>query len=529
MNVLRVPGLNAEDDIDARVALGERVDHFETVRLAKDGRCVDVSLSVSPVKDLTGRTVGFSRIARNITEQKRLGRSLERLRWMLSPPSHAPVLPLPAPHTAAAGAGAAGAVLDAAGPSLLAEIGLGFEVLMGTCFSLHESNGDLTYSLPVSPWGRYEQSCLPELARAGGGDQAQARSRRAALQTMARGEPIELELAAEMRLYAVPIRAAGEVVGALVLGFGDPPRDAAQVAAAAARYGMDAGELQRQADAYETRPPFIVELAKRRLDGDARLLGEVVQRAKSEAQLRDARDNLARSNRELERFAYLASHDLQEPLRMVASYTQLLAQRYRDQLDQDARDFIDFAVDGVTRMKQLIEDLLTFSRVNANKLPAVPVNSGTAVSLALRNLDAAIKETSAEILLGDLPPVTADRGQMVQMFQNLVGNAIKFRSPDAPPRVRIEARPAAHDPLLWHFSVADNGIGIERRFFDRLFVLFQRLHTRHEYPGTGIGLALCKQIVERHGGRIWIESEPGQGTIIHFTLPAQAPETMEAK
>jgi light-regulated signal transduction histidine kinase (bacteriophytochrome) len=243
-----------------------------------------------------------------------------------------------------------------------------------------------------------------------------------------------------------------------------------------------------------------------------------------EALLRKTRNELARSNRELEYFAHVASHDLQEPLRLVASYTQLLAMRYHEHLDQDARDYIDYAVDGATRMKQLIEDLLAYSRVTRTGRPAALVDTQNAFSQALHNLEAAIGESHAEITAGGLPEVLTDGSQIVQLFQNLVGNAIKFRTPGVPPQVHVEAQRAPDHPHQWLFRVTDNGIGIDPKFFDRVFVIFQRLHTRHEYPGTGIGLALCQRIVERHGGRIWIESELGKGTSFMFTLPEVDPE-----
>ena len=209
---------------------------------------------------------------------------------------------------------------------------------------------------------------------------------------------------------------------------------------------------------------------------------------------------------------------------MVASFTQLLADRYGDKLDRDARDFIAFAVDGATRMKQLIEDLLAYSRVTAKGRPTAVVDTPQALSFALRNLEAAILEAGAEVECGPLPPVLADDGQMVQLFQNLVSNAVKFRTPGVPPRVHIEASRAPGHPRQWLFRVADNGIGIDPKHFDRVFAIFQRLHTRREYPGTGIGLALCRRIVESYQGRIWVESEPGQGIAFLFTLPEATPE-----
>jgi len=213
---------------------------------------------------------------------------------------------------------------------------------------------------------------------------------------------------------------------------------------------------------------------------------------------------------------------------MVASYTQLLALRYGDKLDQDAREAIDYAVDGAVRMKQMIEDLLAYSRVSSKARPAAVVDTQSSVSLALCNLGTAIREAGAEVECGDLPPVLADAGRMVQLFQNLVGNAIKFHTPGVPPRVHIEARRNPGEPRQWLFRVEDNGIGIDPKYFERVFVMFQRLHTRQEYPGTGIGLALCQRIVERHKGRIWIESEPGKGTAFLFTMPEVDTQKVEA-
>jgi signal transduction histidine kinase len=225
--------------------------------------------------------------------------------------------------------------------------------------------------------------------------------------------------------------------------------------------------------------------------------------------------NLERSNKELEQFAYVASHDLQEPLRMVSSYTQLLAQRYEGQLDDKAKKFIGYAVDGAVRMQRLINDLLAYSRVSTQGETLEMVDSHAVLGEALRNLAAAIKENLALVINDDLPTVRADATQLSQLFQNLIGNAIKFRSADLP-RIHVSACDLGRD---WRFSVEDNGIGIDTQYAEKVFVIFQRLHTRLEYPGTGIGLAVCKRIVERHGGRIWFESEPGKGSTFYFTLP----------
>ncbi len=244
---------------------------------------------------------------------------------------------------------------------------------------------------------------------------------------------------------------------------------------------------------------------------------DVSDQLRAEEALKSEKEELARSNAELEQFAYVASHDLQEPLRMVASYTQLLARRYEGQLDDDADEFIGYAVDGATRMQQLISDLLAFSRVGTRGKPPVVMESQAAYDDAVTNLALAIEESGAEVSADSLPAITGDHIQIVQLLQNLIGNGVKFHG-QRTPKVHVAAEPRDGE---WLFSVADNGIGIDAQYYERIFVIFQRLQGRQEFPGTGIGLALCKKIVARHHGRIWVESEPGHGTTFYFTIPRQ--------
>jgi PAS domain S-box-containing protein len=229
-----------------------------------------------------------------------------------------------------------------------------------------------------------------------------------------------------------------------------------------------------------------------------------------------AEEELRRSNEELEQFASVASHELREPLRTVASYVELLERRYGDKLDSAATEFIAIAVDGAKRMQRMVDDLLSYSRVGSRGGEMVPTDSGVAFDTAIKNLGAAIAETEARVEHSALPVVRADASQLQRLFTNLIGNAVKFRGTERP-LVRIAA---ARDGAFWRFTVTDNGIGIDPKDSERIFVIFQRLHLREEYPGTGIGLAICRKIVERHGGRIWVESRSGSGSTFVFTLPA---------
>ena len=270
-------------------------------------------------------------------------------------------------------------------------------------------------------------------------------------------------------------------------------------------------------------------------DGLARL-PDVVRRALREKNERSLRqqaekdlakkaDELARSNADLEQFAYVASHDLQEPLRMVAAYTQLLSERYRGKLDENADKFIGYASEGALRMQVLIQDLLAFSRVGRANAAYSYVDCNAVIEEVRQILGSAIAESGAVLGHAELPAIWADRTQVTQIFQNLIGNAIKFRGKQ-PPEILVNVENAEEN---WIFSVSDNGIGIAPEFAQNIFVVFQRLHTRTEYPGNGIGLAICKKIIERSGGKIWVESRPDCGSTFKFTIPLRVPDEKGGK
>jgi PAS domain S-box-containing protein len=297
-----------------------------------------------------------------------------------------------------------------------------------------------------------------------------------------------------------------------------------------------ADDLRSAADALAQQIGTGIELSARRKDGTdfpieimlspldsaegilvTAAIRDISVRKAAAQHLEQMVDELKRSNEELGQFAYIASHDLQEPLRMVASYTQLLSKRYKGKLDADADEFIEYAVDGARRMQQLIEDLLAFSRVATTGNALVDTSSEFALEQALQNLHWAIKDSNALVTHDALPIVQGDGMQLVQLFQNLVGNAIKYQAPGVP-TVHVSA--ARQGPRSWAFAVTDNGLGIDSQYFERIFGMFQRLHKRDEFSGTGVGLAICKKIVERHGGSLWVNSELGKGSTFRFVLAA---------
>ena len=285
-----------------------------------------------------------------------------------------------------------------------------------------------------------------------------------------------------------------------------------------ARTGMShrGGELQLLAAAFDEMASSLEQRVAERQRAEVRLksMNEELEQ-KVAARTRE----LQRSNEELEEFAYAASHDLQEPLRMIAGHLQLLERRYKGKLGEDADEFIHYAVDGAKRMDQLIVDLLAYSRVGTHGQPFADVDLNRVLARALDHLTLRIEEGKAVVQSETLPKVQGDTVQLTQLFQNLLGNAIKFRGTQ-PPVIDISCLPSAHDPQhFWTLAFKDNGIGIESQYFERIFQIFQRLHTREEFPGTGIGLSICKRIVDRHGGKIWLESALGQGTTFFFTLP----------
>jgi signal transduction histidine kinase len=328
-------------------------------------------------------------------------------------------------------------------------------------------------------------------------------------------------------LAVVPIHCRKGILGAIHLAdhrVGQfPPALVEVVESLTPMIGEAVRRFQAEAELAKHRD-HLEELVRQRTteleNANEQLRKEVASRAVAEESLLRAAEDLKRSNVDLEQFGYITSHDLQEPLRAVAGYVRLLEHRFPENVDAKMWEYIAGAAEGANRMEQLITDLLAYSRLSTAGRSFVPTNLAAPLSSALRTLQFSIRAANAEVTSDPLPTVPVDESQMVQLFQNLIANALKFRS-ESPPQVHIAAR---GEKNCWVVSVRDNGIGIDPEYFARIFQVFQRLHTRKSYPGTGIGLAICKKIVERHGGTIWVESQPGQGSTFCFSIPQPEPK-----
>lgn len=410
-----------EPDILARLRRGERVNHFETVRRRKDGSLVDISLTISPVKDQFGGIIGASKIARDITQRKKYEqRLIEQAR-----------------------------LLDLTGDAIL----------------VRDAHDRISY------WNRAAE----------------------AMYGFTRHEALDAVCHDLLHTqFPESLPAIREVL---------------------LRDGKWSGELRQTC-----RGGFgIIVLSRWVADQDER--GELVHVLESNTDITErarVQEEICRANRDLEQFAFTASHDLQEPLRGVKIYSELLTRELGGDLSPNARQYIEVLRSGTTRMENLIHDLLAYTRAGQLDGPAEPTDANEVLQASLSALSSAIAENSALVTTEPLPTVRVHHAHLQQLFQNLVGNAIKYRRPDSIPEVHIRAK---QQNGHWVFAVSDNGIGIESEYRERIFDLFKRLHSSDEYSGTGIGLAICQRIVERYGGRIWVESEPGKGSTFRFTLP----------
>ncbi len=418
-----------------RIRQGQSIEHYETIHMRKDGKKICASLTISPIKDATGKIIGASTIAWDITDQKRIEIALRESEARFRSITQS----------------ATDAIISADSDDNIISWNKGAQTIFG--YTEEEALGkSLTITIPE----RYRDAHKKGLER--------------------------VNSTGETRIIGKTV----EMVG----------------------MRKDGSEFPLELSLSTWK------IGTRRLYSG--IIRDVTERKQTDEKLKQTLAELERSNKDLEQFAYAASHDLQEPLRTVSNFSQLLAKRYKGELDEKADQFIGFIVDGSTRMQEMIDNLLAYSRISTRAKPFEPTNCETVFDQALTNVKMAIEESAALVTHDPLPTVMADASQMVQLFQNLLSNAIKFRKEK--PRITVSAVQKGNE---WFFSVEDNGIGMAPEFMEHIFKVFQREHTSAEYPGTGVGLAICKKIVERHGGGIWVESQVGIGSTFYFTIPVR--------
>jgi len=521
---------------------------FETVHRRADGSLYPVEIHLQLVK--SEKHPVFLAMGLDITKRKQAEDALKRIEWMLTkhpaPKTEDAMTAASQPYGDLTTLNTSRVILDAVGPEMLKDIVNDFLSLLGTSSAVYEKNGDYACGIFASSWCQFMDLASRQLCHTADNREALDGGRwlchescwtKASKVAIESGRPADIECAGGLRLYAVPIRAGEEMVGSINFGYGNPPSDPEKLRELAQQYQVSEAELRRHAGAYESRPPFIIELAKERIAASARLIGEIVGRRRARTELErlnaelELRVNqrtaeLVVANKELEAFAYSVSHDLRAPLRAMEGFSQALIEDYAGQLDETGRDYLRRVQAGASRMAQLIEDLLHLSRVTRAELQREPVD----LSALARSIAAGLRQSApnrqVEFLLAEDLQAEGDGRLLRVALTNLLGNAWKFTGKTAAAKIEFglapETGPNQAQPWAARqrvFFVRDNGAGFDMKYADKLFGAFQRLHTEAEFPGTGIGLAIVQRVIHRHGGQVWAEGAVGRGATFYFSLP----------
>ncbi len=516
-------------------------DRFDTKHRCKDGRVVDVEVSGTYMKGEPDKCIVF---LRDVTERKQTEEALQRIQWLLTKgtENEAPVeTPRQQPYGDLTKLNTNRLILDSVGADILSDIANDFLSLLDTSTAIYEKNGDYALGLFSSGWCQFLDNASRNLCGTDGSQEALAcgkwhchescwtEASRAAIET---GQPADIECNGGIHLYAVPIRAGSEVVGAINFGYGDPPRNEHKLQEIAQKYAIASDELLEQAEGYESRPHFIIEIAKERLLTSARLIGEIVERKQTEERLAMAHGELESraaqleaANEELAGYAHAVSHDVMAPLRAIHNYVDFLREDLESVVEAQQAAYLDGLGRAVRQGEELVQDLLELSGIGSTSGRIEAIDVGQFVRELIASLDLS---PQVEIVIGsDLPTIDVDRTLLRQIIQNLIANAAKFNRSD---RKRVEIGWIAVSRDRGELFVRDNGIGIEPRYREQIFRIFERLHTREEYEGTGIGLALVAKAASRLDGSVRLESEIGEGTTFFVALPKrqhQSPPTPE--
>jgi PAS domain S-box-containing protein len=522
---------------------GEVLTNVELGIVWPDEQWRDLLVSTAPLRDEEGRITGAVGLFQDITPLKKAESALRRIEWLLTrsikrapgenplhrfpPPSYGNLVELNRTRT----------LLDAVGQEVLADIMADTLDLLDTAAAVCEKNGDYALALYSSNWCRTLDEASRQLCGECPNEEALRGGRwlcrqscwgRASEQCIEAGAAIEADCLGGLRLYCVPVRARGEVIGTLSFAYGDPPRDPETLHDLSERYGVSLGQLMQMARGYESRPPFIIEVAKNRLLTSANLIGAIVEEKWAKAEVRQLNASLEQTvadlqqaNRDLESFNYTVSHDLRGPLTVIDGFSDVLMQDHEPQLDEEGRRCLKVIRETSTRMGVLIDGLLAFSRIGRKPIQPTGVNMTELIEGVFEEVRLIHRGTPARLEVGPLPPALGDFLMLRQALTNLLDNAVKFSRTHEAPVVRVTAESNETETT---YCVRDNGVGFDMKYGNKLFGVFQRLHRADEFEGTGLGLAIMQRVIQRHGGRVWAESQVGEGASFYFTLPcAESP------
>lgn len=522
-------------EIFSKAARGEFKYRNEKRYVKKDGTIVWVRIHLAFIRDENDKPIRTVAICEDITERKQAEEALQRIEWMLSKKTEGEKKAQTPHYGILSDMNTNGLILGSVGKNVLEDIANDSLRLLETSSAIYEKNGEYALGIFASGWCRFMDQASRELCNTDHNNEAlncgkwichESCWKEASLPAIVSGQPVDIECQGGIHLYALPIIAGDEVIGAINFGYGDPPQDKEKLSELAERYKVPLDELMKRAKEYQSRPPFIIEMAKERLQASSNLIGEIVSRKMAEKEIITLNEELEQrviertaeleaSNKELEAFSYTVAHDLRAPLRHINGYVNLLSEIFHTDLPEKAHYYLKTVKDSAKQMGVLIDELLQFSKTGRQEVRKAKIDMNELVKEIVSGLKQNIENREIFWEIQELPEVFGDYSMLKQVWLNLIDNAVKYTRNTKKAEISISFK---EEDKNFIFFVRDNGVGFDMKYAHKLFGVFQRLHSQTEFEGTGIGLANVQRIIHKHNGRVWVEAEPGKGATFFFSL-----------